>query len=101
MTPTPCPGNQTLTDFGCIPNDPGGFTSKFYGIGLGLVSAAAFLFILYGGYLILTSQGNPTQFNRGRGYVFYSIMGLLFAILAAVFLQTVAIDFLHIPGFSK
>ena len=96
-----CPPNQTHTDFGCIPNEPGGFTSKLYGIGLGLVAASALLFIIYGGYLILSSQGNSTQLARGKTYVFSSIIGLIFAILAAVFLQLVAVDFLHIPGFTK
>jgi Type IV secretion system pilin len=96
-----CPPNQTATDFGCIPNEPGGFTSKLYGIGLGLVGAAAVLFIIYGGYLILTSQGNSLQVARGKTYVMYSIIGLIFAILAAIFLQLVVVDFLHIPGFSK
>lgn len=98
-----CPDtvHYTQTDLGCIPNDPGGFTSKFYSIGLGLCAAAAFLFILYGGFLILTSQGNISQFNRGKGYVFYSVVGLLFAVLAAVFLQFVVIDLLKIPGFTK
>lgn len=95
-----CAVNETLTDFGCIPNDPVGFVQKFYGIGLGLISGVAILGIIYGGYLILTSQANPLRLEKGRSYVLYSIIGLLLAVFAVVFVQFIAVNLLHIPGFS-
>jgi len=95
-----CAVNETLTDFGCIPNDPVGFIQKFYGIGLGLISGVAILGIIYGGYLILTSQANPLRLEKGRSYVLYSIIGLLLAVFAVVFVQFIAVNLLHIPGFS-
>lgn len=97
---SPCGALETSTDLGCIPNDPVGFVAKFYSIGLGIIGGVALLFIIYGGYLIMTSQGNPMQLKNGRSYIVYAIVGLLFAIFGYVFIQIVMVDILHIPGFS-
>lgn len=88
------------TDLGCIPNDPFQFVSKFYGIGLGLIGGVAVLFIIYGGYIILTSQGEQAQLNRGKSYIYYAIAGLLLAVFGFVFIQVIAVNILHIPGFQ-
>jgi hypothetical protein len=88
------------TDLGCIPNNPYAFVAKFYGIGLGLIGGVAVLFIIYGGYIILSSQGNPVALNRGKSYIMYAIIGLLLAIFGFVFVQIIAVNVLKIPGFS-
>jgi len=90
----------TPTELGCIPNDPVGFVAKFYAIGLGLIGGVSLLFIIYGGYIILVSQGNPEKLNNGKSYILYAIIGLLLAIFGFVFIQVIAIDILHIPGFK-
>jgi len=95
MTPDCSP-----TDFGCIPNDPIGFVSKFYGIGLGFVGGTALIFIILGGYLILTSQGNPEQLNKAKSYIFYALTGLLLAVFGFVFQQIIFVDLLKVPGFE-
>lgn len=94
-----CGENEKLTELGCIPTDPVAFVGKFYGIGLSLIGGIALLFIIYGGYIILTSQGNPLRLDTGRSYVYYAIAGVLFAILGFVFIQIVVVNILHIPGF--
>lgn len=96
-----CPAGQVKTDLGCIPSSPGGFAGTLYGIGLGMIGAVALLFIVYGGYLILTSQGNPDQLNKGKSYIIYSIIGLILAVSGFVFYQTITVDILKLPGFSK
>ena len=93
-------GSGTLTDFGCIPNDPAGFTATIYRIGLGMIGGVAILFIIYGGYILLTSQGDPTRLNKGKSYIMYAIIGLLLAVFGYVFIEVIAVDILHIPGFS-
>lgn len=95
-----CSDTETDTDFGCIPNDPVGLVAKFYRVGLGLIGGVAVLFIMYGGYLILTSQGDPEQLSKARSYIYYSVAGLLLAVFGIVFMQTIAVDILHIPGFK-
>lgn len=95
-----CTPVEVQTDLGCIPIDPLKFVEKFYGFGLSLVGGVAVLFILYGAYIVMTSQGNPDKLANGRSYIMYAIIGLLFAIFGYVFTQVVVVDILHIPGFG-
>ncbi|MBI4084617.1 MAG: hypothetical protein HY431_01800 [Candidatus Levybacteria bacterium] len=97
-----CPkGEIRITDIGCVPQDPAGFASKFYGIGLSLIGGVALLFFIYGAYTLMTSQGNPEQLNKGKSYLFYAIAGLLLAIFGYVFIEIVLIDVLRVPGFKR
>ena len=95
-----CAANEITTDLGCFPNDPVGFVQKFYGIGLGFVAGIALLALIWGGYSIMTSRGDPHRVNIGKSYIYYAIAGLLLAIFGYVFIQTVLVDILHVPGFS-
>lgn len=99
-TPADCGITGKATDFGCIPLDPIGFVQKFYGLGLGFIGGVGVLYIIYGGYIILTSQGNPENLNKGKSYIFYAIAGILLAVFGYMFVQVVIVDILHIPGFS-
>ncbi len=94
----PCP-NGVQTDIACIPNNPYEFVSTFYGIGLGLIGGVALLFIIYGGYIILSSQGDPGQLSKGKSYIYYAIAGILLAVFGFVFVRVIAVDILRIPGF--
>jgi hypothetical protein len=96
-----CPANEIQTDFGCWPNDPIGFTEKFYGYGIGFVGGLALLMLIWGGYTILTSQGEPQKINIGKSYIYYAIAGLLLAVFGFVFFEYLAVDILRIPGFSR
>lgn len=95
-----CASGTVETELGCIPTDPVGFVTKFYGIGLGIIGGVAILFIIYGSYLLMTSQGNPQQTANGRSYIIYAIVGLLFAIFGYVLMQVVLVNVLKVPGFS-
>lgn len=94
-----CLPNETLTGLGCIPNDPVGFVGKFYSIGLGFVGGVSVLFIIYGGYKIMTSEGNPEKIKLGKSYITYAIIGLLLTIFGLLFIRLIVIDILAIPGF--
>ncbi len=95
-----CKVNEIATDFGCLPNDPIKFVQRFYGIGLALIAGVALLFLMWGGFTILTSRGDPYRLNIGKTYIFYSIAGLLLAAFGFVFIQLVVVDILHVPGFQ-
>lgn len=92
---------EYLTDFGCLPENPAQFGSALYSIGLGFIGAVALLFIVYGGYLILTSQGSVDQLSKGKSYIFYAIAGIILAVSGYALYQAVAADVLKIPGFNK
>lgn len=95
-----CPVGEKMTEIGCMPTEPIAFIGRFYGVGLSLIGGVSLLFIIMGGYLILTSRGNPDQINNGKGYIFYAIAGLLLAIFGYLFIEIVVVDILRIPGFS-
>jgi hypothetical protein len=65
LTPTiiTCPGTGSLgfdTAIGCIPLDDLNELSKFIlGWGIGIAGGIAFLLILYAGFMIITSTGDP------------------------------------------
>ena len=88
------------TDFGCVPADPTGFTSRIYAIGLGLIGGAALLSVMYGGYLVMSSRGNRDQLIKGRSYIFSAIAGMVLAIVGFALYQVIARDVVRIPGFG-
>lgn len=89
-----------MTELGCIPEDPISFAQKFYNVGLGVLGLISFLYILYGAYLITTSQGNPRKVADGKTYVFYAIAGLAFVLLIYLIIRLVAVETLNIPEFN-
>lgn len=95
-----CAVDEVATELGCFPNDPVGFIQKFYGVGLSLIGTVGLLFLIYGGYHILTSGGNPEKLQKGKEYITYAIIGIMLAVLGFVFIQFVAGGILKIPGFE-
>ncbi len=95
-----CLANEIATDLGCVPEDPIGFVEKFYGIGLGFIAIVALLFMIIGGYYIMTSRGNVEQLQKGKSFIFYSLAGMLLAVFGFIFIQIVTGGILRIPGFS-
>lgn len=92
---------EIATDFGCFPvGDPSTFTTRLYGIGLGFIGGVALLFIIWGGYLILSSQGDIEKLQKGKSYIVSSIIGVVLAVSGFLFYQVVATDVLKIPGFK-
>lgn len=95
-----CADGEQATDIGCIPTTPAEFVGKFYGYGLGMIGGVSVLFIMIGGFFILTSQGDPVRLSIGKSYISYAIIGLLLAIFGFVFISVVVVDILRIPGFN-
>lgn len=76
------------------------FAGKFFGCGVSLIGGIALLFVIYGGYLLLTSAGDPHKIRIGKEYITYAIIGLLLALFALILLQVIGADILKIPGIS-
>ncbi|OGE17321.1 hypothetical protein A3F00_05555 [Candidatus Daviesbacteria bacterium RIFCSPHIGHO2_12_FULL_37_11] len=96
----PDPINETHTDFGCISNDPIKFATSIYGIGLGLIGVVGLLSIVYGAFLVLTSQGDPTKLQNGRSYIVYALIGMALAVGGFAFYRIIAVNVIRIPGFQ-
>lgn len=96
-----CPdGTSINTAIGCIPTDPGALFTKFFKFGIGIAGGIAFLLILFGGFQILTSAGNPEQMNEGKELVSSAIAGLLLIIFSVFLLRMIGVTILGIPGFG-
>lgn len=89
------------TALGCIPTDFTGLFDKFFKLGIGIAGGIAFLLILFGGFQILTSAGNPERLAAGRELITSAITGLLMIIFSVFLLQLIGVDILGIPGFTK
>lgn len=96
-----CENGILKTDLGDIACSPTGFAAGLYGIGLSFIGVVALLFIVYGGFLILISQGNQDQLRKGKSYITYSIIGVVLAVGGYMLYQILAIDIIKIPGFSR
>ncbi len=64
-------------------------------------SGLAFLALLYGGFLVLTAQGNPQQVNNGKNTIIGAIFGLLLVVFSVFFLRLIGLEIIKIPGFAK
>lgn len=98
-----CPGSTTDIDtaIGCIPTDFSSVLTQFFKLGAGIGGGIAFLLILFGGFQILTSAGNPEQLNAGRELVVSAISGLLMIVFSTFLLGVIGVDILGLPGFSR
>jgi hypothetical protein len=61
---------------------------------VGLVGGAAMLFIIYGGFLYITSRGNKQQAERAKKTLTYAIFGLVLVFLARVIFNILNGDFI-------
>ncbi len=97
----PCAGgNNCNTAIGDIPTKPIDFIQKLFGVILGVSGGIALLLIIFSGYRLMTSQGNPETIQGARETLTSAVVGLLFIIFSFVILEVIGVDILHIPGFS-
>ena len=97
----PDPINEIHTDFNvCVSNDPLKFATSIYGIGLSLIGVIGLLSIIYGAFLVLTSQGDPTKLQNGKSYIVYALIGMALAVGGLAFYRIIGANIIKLPGFS-
>lgn len=91
-------GNAQLnTAIGCIPLfDQSGMASFLLRWGIGVGAGIAFLFIVYSGFLITTSAGNPQRLQAGKELLMAALSGLLLLIFSATILRIIGVDIFRI-----
>lgn len=95
------PTSGIQTGIGCIKTSVSDFVKSIFGIVLSLAGGVALLLIIYSGYRMVVSAGNPEALQGARETITAAIIGLLFIIFAFVILQIIGVDILNIPGFGN
>lgn len=102
FVPGPCGiGNICKTAVGDISTDPAGFVRDIFGRVLSLAGGVAIILIIFSGYRLMASGGNPEKLQHAREQLTSAIIGLLFIIFSLSLLQIIGVDILRIPGLSK
>lgn len=97
---TGCTNNEINTALGCISVDGTGFVTTLLNFGIGIAGGIAMLLIIFGGFQILTSAGNPERLNEGKELISSAMTGLLMIIFSVFLLRIIGVDVLGIPSFS-
>jgi hypothetical protein len=87
ITDTTIPGMEGLAN-----QSPAGWILSFYKFALTLSGILAFGAIVYGGFLYITSSGNPGKQSDGRAWIQSALLGLLLLASAYVILRTINPD---------
>lgn len=97
-----CPAATKIrTAIGCIPIfDQSNFLSFALKWAVGIGGGIAFLLIVYAGFMIMTSSGNPERLKAGQELLTSAISGLILLIFSVVILRIIGINILRIPGFA-
>jgi len=105
--PTPYQGRQ-YTVIGCIQTDLASFQQEgaaasvvqiLLNIIFSIVGGIAFLYLIYGSFVVLTSQAEPERLNYGKRLVYGAIIGLIFTLSSVFIVNFLASGILKIPGF--
>lgn len=87
------------TAVGTIYTTPGALINSVFTIILSISGGIALLLIIFAGFRIIFSQGNPEQITAAKDRLYSAITGLLFIIFSLVILEVIGVDVLKIPQF--
>lgn len=88
------------TAIGDIPTDPLGFIMRIFSIVLSVAGIGAIVIIIFAGYRMMLSRGNPEALKSARESLTAAVIGLVFIVFSLVLLSIVAGNILKLPGFT-
>ena len=88
------------TVLGCLPTSPGGFVQSSFRVITSIVGGLAFLALLYGGGLVLTSQGSEERLSAGKSILISAITGVVLTLFAVFILRFIGVEVFKLPGFG-
>ena len=98
---TPALANACIdTGIGCIPTDPAGLILRILEIAIGVAGGIALLSVIFGGFTILTSSGNPDKIQEGKSVITNAIAGLALILFSVMILNIIGFNVLGIPFFN-
>ena len=100
-----CQGsNETKlnTAIGCIPilTDENTLMAWILQWAIGIGGGVAFLLIVYAGFMIMTSQGNPDRLQAGKELLTSALAGIILLVFSIFLLKLIGVDILKLPGFG-
>lgn len=107
--PTPQPGRH-YTMIGCLstnsddftkPGAAGGVTQALLNVIFSISGGIAFLYLIYGAFFVLTSEGDPDRLNQGKRTIWGAVVGLIFVISSVFLVNLIGAGILKIPGFGN
>lgn len=94
-------GNSIDTAIGCIPiGDQNALIGFFLKWGIGIGGGIAFILIIFAGFQIMTSRGDPNRLKAGQELMTSAIAGLLLLIFSLIILRIIGFDILNITAFQ-
>ena len=94
-------GKQGIsTALGCIVVEGTDFVTTLLNFVIGIAGGIAMLLIIFGGFQILTSAGNPERLNEGKELVSSALTGLLMIVFSVFLLRVIGMQILGIPQFK-
>ena len=104
---TKCDNGKTgiQTAIGCVPvlDNTNDFLSFVLRWAVGVGGGIAFLLILYAGFMIMSSSGNPERLKAGQELLTSALAGLILLIFSIFILRFIGVDILGLDkfGFGK
>jgi len=96
-----CSGQAINTAIGCIPiGDTNALIGFILRWAIGIGGGIAFLLILYAGFMIMSSAGNPERLKAGQELMTSAIAGLIMLIFSVFILRVIGIDILKLGQFG-
>ena len=97
-----CSGNAINTAIGCVPiGNTESFVGFILGWGIGVGGGIAFLLLIYAGFMIITSTGNPERVAAGQELLTSALAGIIMLIFSVFILRVIGIDILRLPEFGN
>lgn len=97
-----CGSNGINTAIGCINvlGGPDAFLGSLLKWGVGVGSGFAFLLIVYAGFMIMSSAGNPERLKAGQELLTSAISGLVLLVFSIFVLNFIGVDILGLGDFG-
>jgi hypothetical protein len=94
-------GISCRTALGTFTADTQNFTQSVLRLLLGLSGGILLILIIFNGYKLMASQGDPERIKDAREGIIAAIAGILLIIFSLSILQFITVDIIGIPGFGK
>lgn len=87
------------TAIGCVPTKIDHLVAAIFYFSVGIGGGIAFMLMLFAGFQMITSAGNPQNLKGAQDMFTNAIIGLLFIIFSVLLYQFIGAGILRLPGF--